>query len=371
VANISHDLRTPLSAILGMTDAALSSKDPEVYRETLEGILESGKNLSHLIEDILNYASIEHKQTQNDQTTFDLEEFIGSTRLATEPNAHKKGLRLIIDNQCQPNQFVHADKKSLRRIIVNLIGNAIKFTDKGHITLTLSQGTANELSPELMTLNIAIQDTGIGMKQHDLGKIFNRFSRLSPTYSSGQTSSGLGLTIVQQLLLQLHGTIDVESTPGIGTTFYCKIPLQFVDAPQVPKKLANTDDDILLPNEQQRIINILVVEDSEPVRRAMNMLLKNIGAQVTFANTGKEAITMPINRFDMVFMDVGLGETSGIEVTKTLRDKHGHGTPIVALTAHAQEKDRQNCLEAGMNDFLTKPVLLDTLKKLLHSFDLY
>jgi PAS domain S-box-containing protein len=370
VANISHDLRTPLSAILGMTDAALNSQDPEIYREALVGVLESGKNLLNLIEDILTYASVEHTQEKNKYSSFALNELIEGIRLSTETNAQKKGLEFIVENQFKKNQYVYSDKLSIRRIIVNLIGNAIKFTEKGSVHVILYAGPPSETCPDLMTLNITIKDTGIGMQKKDLGKIFDRFSRLSPTYVLGNMSSGLGLTIVQDLLLKLQGSIRVESEPAQGTTFHCKIPLHFIATPQsIMTNKKETNEKIPFQN-QASTIKVLVVEDSKPIRLAMAMLLKHLGSQLTFATTGEEALAKPINDFDIVLMDLSLGDLTGLEVTRALRKKFGNSTPIIALTAHALEKDKEACLSAGMNDFITKPVLLETLKQLFIKFNL-
>ena len=371
VANISHDLRTPLSAILGMADAALNSKDPHTYQDALKGILESGKNLLNLVEGILNYASLEHTQHKSEHVTFSLDHLIEAIRLSTEPNAQSKGLELIVENQCKKNQYIHSDKLSIRRIIVNLIGNAIKFTEHGSVHAIFYPGPPGEICPDLLTLNIVIKDTGIGMKKKDLGKIFDRFSRLSPTYVTGHTSSGLGLTIVSQLLLELHGSIRVESELDFGTTFHCTIPLQFIASPQLEDVESTEEPTENFPlHSQNSTIKILIVEDSKPIRLAMAMLLKHLGSHIIFATTGEEALAQPINDFDIVFMDISLGDLSGVEVTKILRKKYGNSTPIIALTAHVQEKDKQNCLAAGMNDFITKPVLLDTLKKLFIKFNL-
>ena len=220
-----------------------------------------------------------------------------------------------------------------------------------------------------MTLNIMIKDTGIGMEKKDLGKIFDRFSRLSPTYETGQSSSGLGLTIVQQLLLQMHGTISVESEVGQGTTFHCSIPMKFIAPPKEQKPSYIVDKVTPKPNKQT--LNILVVEDSKPVQRAMQMLMKHVGATISFADNGEQAINTDITPFDIVFMDLGLGDMTGIEVTHILREKYDSDIPIVALTAHAREDDKAKCLEAGMKDFITKPILLDSLKNCLKSLDLY
>mgnify|MGYP000226696987 CR=1 FL=1 len=375
VTNISHDLRTPLAAILGMTEAALASDKPRIYKETLEGVLESGKHLLTLVEDILNYARVQHDENKPDNTTFSLDELLDAIRLSTENSAIQKGLKFSIENQCRKHQFVYSDKKAIRRIITNLIGNAIKFTLHGSINISIYPGQPSILSPTLMTLNIVVKDTGIGMQKKDLGKIFDRFSRLSPTYITGHASSGLGLTIVQQLLLQLHGTIQVESEPGRGTTFHCSIPLEFTATPKKINEQSYThiEEDKPIessPLSKSRALQILVVDDSKPVRRAMDMLLKHLGAEVHFAINGQDALATAINNFDIVFMDMGLGDFSGIAITKQLRREHGNNTPIIALTANALDKDKQQCLDAGMNDFITKPILLESLKKLLKSYQL-
>jgi signal transduction histidine kinase/CheY-like chemotaxis protein len=379
VVNISHDLRTPLAAILGMTEAALHSKEPESYKEALEGVLDSGKHLLTLVEDIQNNASAQHKAPVVEYAAFCLDHLISAIHLSMNSVAKQKGLDFTIDNECPKYQYIRSDRKSLRRIMTNLIGNAIKFTPTGSVQVTIYPGPPSQLFPNLMTLNITVKDTGIGMKKKDLGTIFGRFSRLAPTYITDHSSTGLGLTIVQQLLLDLNGKINVESELGSGTTFHCSIPLEFIALDEEDKAQITHDDQPVideekeiqqLPAKKTSMAKVLVVEDSRPVRRAMRMLLKHLNTDVSFAFSAEDALKISINEYDIILMDISLGDTSGIEVTKQLRKKHGNRTPIIALTAHSQEKNRQLCLAAGMDNYLTKPIRLELLRELFRSYHL-
>ncbi len=364
VANVSHDFRTPLSTILGMAEAALLANELDRYKECVATIFGSGKHLLSLVEDIIEYYQLEQNNYRSRVCEYLLTDLIEDIEEVVRYRAENKNISLIIKNEIKGKTIIEADCKAIKRVLINLVDNAIKFTEKGYVELCLSIDKSEKHQGQSKMI-IVIKDTGVGIKKSDQKKIFDRFSRLSPSYMNQHVSTGLGLTIVKQLLQSLGGCVSLKSVSGKGTEFLCEIPVNIKQ--EVEKKeayFAEGNGCFLKGN----VKNVLVVEDVFQVRRMLELLLKELGAKVTFAACGKEALTKDFNDYDLVLMDLGLGDMTGIEVVEKAVRKNKIKTPIVALTAHARKNDKIECINSGMSGFITKPVLIDDLREIIEEF---
>jgi two-component system, chemotaxis family, sensor kinase Cph1 len=358
LAKMSHELRTPLNAILGFAqmmnrDASLS-QDQQDY---LRIINRSGEHLLSLINDVLEMSRIEAGQLILNQTCFDLRNLIESVRELLSFKALLKGLELQVTQDDNLPEYVEGDEGKLRQIIVNLVGNAIKFTETGGIFVDFSR-LADQISENNIILEITVKDTGIGISKDDLETIFEPFKQTENSMKSNE-GTGLGLSISRQFARLMGGDITAISELGQGSTFTCKINMS------IPKKI-----DVITADKSQRIIciepeqpeyKILVVEDIYESQLLMVKMLESVGFKVRAANNGQEAIALWQQwQPQLIWMDMRMPIMDGYEATKTIRAeaKNHHQTPpviIIALTATAFEKDREAILAVGCNDFVSKP----------------
>ena len=364
LANMSHEIRTPLNAVLGFTDVLRRGlvTDTEESLDHLNMIHRSGKHLLRLINDILDLSKIEAGKMDVESIDTDLGELIVDTADVLGVRAREKDLDLNVEFHSSIPAIIQSDPTRLRQIITNLVGNAIKFTETGSVTI------ATELAAENgPRLKVNIIDSGVGMTPEQQAKIFDSFSQADETTTRKFGGTGLGLSISRQLTEALGGQLTVSSEAGVGSTFTIELPLNQEDLQELIQPeaiLANRENQptgdcgetIRLPNKQ-----ILVVDDGEANRRLIELVITRAGAQVATAENGLEAIEkVSENEFDLIFMDMQMPVIDGYTATKRLRDA-GLQTPIIALTGNAMKGDRERCLEAGCDDFLTKPVEIDRL----------
>lgn len=351
LANMSHELRTPLNAILGFTQ--LMHHDPAIsgeYQQYLDIISHSGEHLLNLINDILEMSKIEAGQVTLNEKSFDLHYLINSLEEMLRLKARSKRLELRLDCDVNVPQYVITDENKLRQVLINLLNNAIKFTEKGTVILRVR----SQEFPPPNTLMFEVEDTGLGIAASEFDRLFKAFSQTEAGLKSGE-GTGLGLPISQRFVQLMGGEITVRSQPGVGSIFAFKITVKLTEKSSVEP--VHPTQKIIGLAPQQKSYRILVVEDKLTNRLLLHKLLHSIGFAVKEAHNGQEAIKIWSSwQPDLIFMDIRMPIMNGYEATQHIKSTpNGNSTVIIALTASAFEEDRQMILSAGCDDFIRKP----------------
>ncbi|MDH5445115.1 MAG: response regulator [Gammaproteobacteria bacterium] len=361
LANMSHEIRTPLTAIIGYSESSLDSDQTMQDRvKALSIIKTSGRHLLNIINDILDISKIEADEMDIEQISVNPFQIMADVEAIASTQAIQKGLAFDVDYQLPIPGTITGDPLRLKQILLNLTGNAIKFTEAGAITITIRN------LPEYNKLQFLVKDTGIGMTEQQLAQIFEPFKQADISTSRQYGGTGLGLSLSNKLAGLLDGELDVISQPDNGTTFILSIPCgqtgdMITHLKQINFNKLNEPDF----NTQSNLSGtILLVEDNKTNQNLIASLLRKMGASVTCANDGKEAMELALRQqYDLIYMDMQMPVMSGLEAIKQLRANY-YRAPIVALTANATREDRQSCLDAGCNDYLTKPVNRERLYSL-------
>jgi signal transduction histidine kinase len=351
--NVSHELRTPLSAMLAITQLLMSTDlPPEQRTELCQRIASNGAALLELLDDLLDIQRIEAGKMSLDHVAVSLSKAIRKVTEALRPEAQRKGLRLTFpETEPMPDEAI-ADERRVRQILTNLIGNAIKFTEAGEIRVTLTRPEDSD------HVAVDVTDTGIGLTLMDARRLFEPFEQAGPSISARFGGSGLGLSLSRRLAREQGGDIRlVRTSPGGGSTFRLTLPParngQSVRRWENPPTAV---PEMPVPMSSLAGTRLLVAEDSTDIRLAMRMLLESMGAEVVEASDGLTAVDLCVNsRFDAVLMDIRMPGLDGLSAARWLRDRR-NTTPIVALTADAVVEHRAECLEAGFDAYLAKPV---------------
>lgn len=350
VANISHDLRTPLHALINTAELFKLKKHLPEQDEHITNIMQSGKTLLMLIENVLDFTKLEDENILPVHKPMNLEEIILDTVASVRKEAEEKSIRIIVNYPDNIPKYVESDPEQITRLLINLLGNAIKFTHKGTITVSVDP---IQVSKDGAIFNLTVHDTGIGIPASELSHIFDRFHRVEPSFKGKYSGTGLGLAITKRIVDKLNGKIAVESELGTGSKFICTIP--FVLDHHNHAALTNSEIDELPTKLKQ--YKILLVEDAPLIQKITADILSELGFNVTVASNGAEAIQLAENDFDFIFVDIGLPDYDGFVVTQKIRKilKHQH-TPIIALTAHTSEDIKNECIESGIDAYLCKPI---------------
>jgi PAS domain S-box-containing protein len=370
--NMSHELRTPMNGVLGMIQLALFENLSEKQRQYLETAIDSGKGLVRILNDILDLTKAEvHKLTIHNEP-FDLRPTVLEVVRILDLEARRKGLALNCTIATEVPERVTGDRLRLQQVLTNLVANAVKFTERGEVSVALTCGSGSAGSPELV---YTVTDTGVGIPADKQHLLFQPFSQVDDSLTRPYGGTGLGLVISREIVERMGGRITFTSKAGEGSVFTVRIPcainvpLTALSAPHVEQKLVVPVTTGSSKEEQQRI---LLVED-DPVNRAMQkIMLERSGFQTSVASNGLQAVELwEREAYDLIVMDVQMPVMNGIEATEIIRKKEsarGGHIPILGLTAHAYRNDVNHCLAAGMDSYLTKPVdlneLIATIKEL-------
>ena len=354
LANMSHEIRTPMNGILGFSNILLRDELSAEGRKHAEVIRTAARNLLGLIDDVLEFSKIEANKINLENEPIELRELVDELVALFRHSAEEKGLQLNVEYDEMLPEWIAADPLRLRQILINLIGNAIKFTPQGAITLRLQRADEG-----LMLLEL--RDTGIGIPEEKREMIFEQFAQADNTLSRKYGGGGLGLSIVRRLVELMQGSIEVESRLGEGSCFRLRLPLV---ATQAPEDSGWSDE--TLP--QRFAARVLVAEDDAINRMVVTRFLQDFGCQITCVENGQLAIeAMAQGDYDLLLMDLHMPQVDGITATRAIRDSD-QDTPIVALTADVLSSEREACLAAGMNDFVVKPLQPERLQQVLARF---
>jgi len=356
LANMSHEIRTPMNGILGFADILISEDLNKQHREYVRIIRDCGSELLVLINDILDFSKIEANKIETEVTNCPLGELLNAIESLMRPKAVEKGLDFRVRESAGLPSEIRTDPVRLRQCLINLVGNAIKFTERGHVFVNVS---VHEEAGEL-DIHFDVEDTGIGIPADKQEDIFEQFTQADGSHTRKYGGSGLGLTITKRLAEILGGRLTVTSNESEGSTFSLVLPVgvdvrkrPFLDRHNVTEELRTEHNK---PATCAFSGKVLVAEDCLTNQALIESLLKRMGMEVTIAQDGNETVEKVLSEsFDLVFMDIQMPNLNGLDATRTLRKK-GVTTPIVALTAYAMKGDDTKCLEAGCNDYLSKPI---------------
>jgi two-component system aerobic respiration control sensor histidine kinase ArcB len=383
IANMSHDLRTPLNGIVGMSELLQGDVDKQQQKQYAEWVNESGEQLLGLLNGILDVVSADNiKENDIQEETFELAQCLQDLVRLEIPSAELKGLSLKTNIPQNVPQYLHTDRTKLHRTLLNLLGNAIKFTEHGQITIEVE---LLNTSADRAQLQFRVVDTGIGIPDQLQDKVFDRFYRVNPSHKGVYSGHGIGLHIAQSYVKLLGGEIKVRSQESIGTTFYFDLNLKIgnkndikplLSKTGISQKMVTSETGKLIPITQALLPNapaVLLVEDNGIALKMVEVLATHLGCNYTSVKDGEKALRLAKStHFDLIITDIGLPGISGHRLTHLIREweysTRKPPTPIIGLSAHVNEEIKEECYLSGMNEVLTKPINLKRFQSLLTQF---
>ena len=369
LANMSHEVRTPLNGVIGMTSLLLDAELSRVQRDYVETIRVSADALMTTIDDILDFSKIEAGKLKLERSPFDLHGSAQEVLGLFGQRANERGIELRLSYPDEAPRRVVGDPGRLRHILMNLVSNATKFTERGHVAIRMN---CKPQGADKARLAIAVRDTGIGIAPNHLEHIFEAFAQADASMTRRYGGTGLGLAICRRLVALMGGTLSVRSALGEGSVFWFSLvfPVESSSAEVVRPNEAAAAPQVAPAREASHGPRVLLVEDHAINRRLAQLMLQKQGCRVTTSTNGQDALALlRLERFDVVFMDCQMPEMDGYEATSRIRaadtDVLQRDVPVVAMTAHAMRGDREKCIEAGMNDYVSKPVTPALLNEIL------
>ncbi len=371
LANVSHEIRTPMNAIIGMADLTLHSGLPEPQRGYIQRVRSSADLLMGILNDILDFSKIEAGKLDIDTVDFDLDDVVRSVSEIVGVRAREQSLILSSEVATDVPPRLRGDPLRLQQVLLNLMGNAVKFTARGRVALRVdtvapvaSAGESGQAGQagQALRLRFTVQDTGLGMTADQMSRLFQPFTQADASTSRRFGGTGLGLAISRQLVERMGGRIDVASEPGHGSTFWVELPFGVVAQAPTAVPMATVTRLMSLPGAADHPelagLRVLLVEDNEVNQELAVALLERVGIQVTLAGDGHQALAcLKAGEFDCVLMDCQMPEMDGYTATRLMREQpEWSRLPVIAMTANAMSGEREKVLEAGMNDHVPKPV---------------
>lgn len=363
LANMSHEIRTPINAIMGIMHMLETTNQAETRKKYLKLVQNASNNLLNIINDILDMSKLEAGKMTLEKIDFNIRELINNLRKSMKYRAEEKGLELKSDVDEEVPDYLKGDSSRLNQILMNLLGNAIKFTEKGSISISVKLVKEDGQN---VTIQFSVSDTGIGIAKEDQAHMFEHFHQVHSDASRKYGGTGLGLAIVKRLTELQHGKVWLESKVNEGSKFFVEIPMQIgsMKEKESEKRVTQKSGKFLEGK------HILLVEDEILNQMVAKHLLENeLGAKVEIASNGKIAIDkLEHASYDLVIMDIQMPEMNGYDTTRHIRHKMAEPkskTPILAMTAHAFQEEKIKCKEAGMDEFISKPIRIAELKQKL------
>lgn len=366
LSTMSHEIRTPLNAVIGLSELLLHSDSEKENKEFALNIKQSGEHLLEILNNILDYSKFESMGIETEMEPVNIRKLVKEIIHLLSPLSSEKDLKIELSIDEDIPNWVLSDSTHLKQILINLIGNAIKFTAKGSISVLLK---ANDEVNRKGDLKFTIIDTGTGISNKNIHRLFKSFSQADPSSTRKHGGTGLGLVISKKLVEALDGEIWFESEPGSGTTFYftLRAPKTSSFEPAEQQKDQNSE----LSEATTSGLNVLVAEDNLMNQKVILKILRNINISASVVNNGQEVLDeLDKEPYDLILMDMEMPVMDGIESTKRIRSNvpENEQPVIIAITANAFLEDRERCLKAGMNDFLTKPVSMDDIKDMINKW---
>ncbi len=363
LSNMSHEIRTPLNAIVGFSECMLSSKDLNETKEFAKDVVDASQNLLEIVNGILDISKIEANKMEIIPKEYNPREVFNSLVKLVQPRISEKPIELKVNISPDLPGILKGDMSKVKQIILNLLTNAAKYTDKGSIEFIVN--CINRSNTNTCILNIAIKDTGRGIKEKDINKLFSKFERIDEDKNTTIEGTGLGLAITKSLTEMMGGKITVQSKFEEGSVFRVTLEQEIISM-EIPE--GNTEE-IEIDYNRHPGKRILIVDDSKINLKVANQILKPYNFNVKLVESGFEALEiMESQTFDLILMDIMMPKMNGVETLRRLKNIDGFDIPVVALTADAIEGKEEQYLQAGFDDYLSKPIDKNQLDRVLNKF---